>query len=172
MKNQTRLTRSGRPVWSGAPSSGVAMYKRILVPLDGSELAESALPHAAALARGLESQIRLVRVNIADEFVYGPAGQVAPYADEVLERDRQEAVAYLGRIRARLQHPGLAVITEVLKGPVAQAIIEYAAAQQIDLIVMSTHGRSGLNRLIFGSVAEKVLQGARCPTLIVRGPSA
>lgn len=152
-----------------SPDSAVTMYKRILVPLDGSELAEQALPHAAEIARRFEGSLWLIRVSLALEYVQGPGGTVAPYSDIVLEREREAATQYLGRISARLGRPGLRLITEVLNGPVAEAIIDYAREQTIDLIVMSTHGRSGLSRWVYGSVADKVLRGAHCPTLIIRG---
>lgn len=145
------------------------MYKRILVPLDGSELAERALPPAADIARGMEAQLWLVRVSLAGEYVFGPGGTIAPYADEVFEHDRRAAAAYLSEVRARLARPGLTINSEVLNGPVAETIVDYARSRQIDLIVMCTHGRSGVSRWVYGSVTDKVLQGAHCPTLIVRG---
>jgi nucleotide-binding universal stress UspA family protein len=147
----------------------IMLYKRILVPLDGSELAERALPHAAEIARRFEGNIWLVRVSLAWEYVQGPAGAMAPYSDVVLERDRETAVEYLSHIGAHLARPGLRLTTEVLSGPVAEAIVDYARTEKIDLIVMSTHGRSGLSRWVYGSVADKVLRGAHCPTLIIRG---
>jgi nucleotide-binding universal stress UspA family protein len=148
------------------------MYKKILVPLDGSELAERALPHALEIARCMGSELNFLRVSLAEIYAHSPAGDGPLYAPEVLEADRQAAVEYLARVRARLALPEVRVTTEVLAGPVAETIIDYARDQGVDLIIMSTHGRSGLSRWVFGSVADRVLHGAHSPTMIVRGQSA
>ena len=150
------------------------MYKRILVPLDGSTLAEQALPNALEIARCMNSEILLMRVSLAEVYVMSPAGAGALYPEDVLKQERQAAVDYLKHIKAQLtrDHPSVTIATEVLSGPVAETIIDYAREHGIDLIVMSTHGRSGLNRWVYGSVTDKVLRGAHCPTLIVRGQSA
>ena len=145
------------------------MLRRILVPLDGSECAEQALPLALEITRRLEANLWLVRVSPLWDFVYGPVGSVAPYADEVGELLRAEATEYLSQVRARLARPGLTVTTAVLEGPVAGAISHYARAQQIDLIVIASRGHVGLGRWVHRNVAERVQQGAPCPTLIVPG---
>ncbi len=150
------------------------MYKRILIPLDGSALAERALPHALDIARRMSSEVLLMRVTLAEVYIMSPAGAGALYPEEVLRQERQAAVEYLENIRAQLaqDHPSLTIATEVLSGSVAETIIDYAREHGMDLIVMSTHGRSGLSRWVYGSVADKVLRGAQCPTLIVRGQPA
>lgn len=139
-------------------------FAKILVPLDGSTLAESALWKAADLANG--STVSLLRAAEA---------HTLPGADPV---DAQvtavrEAEEYLGSVVKRLQGKGVKnVETHVWYGPPASAIVEAALVQKADLIVMSTHGRSGLGRLILGSVAESVLRGTRTPILVVRSDSA
>ncbi len=148
------------------------MYKRILVPLDGSELAERALPHALGTARCMGSQLWLVRVCLSQFYAFSPGGDGPLYSEEALEADHRAAAEYLARVRAQFNCPDVAGMTEVLTGTVAETIIDYARAKSIDLIVMSTHGRSGLSRWVYGSVTDKVLRGATCPTLIVRGQSA
>lgn len=139
---------------------------KILVPLDGSMLAETALPAACGLAAKEGAAISLLR-----------AAQVTtlPGADttEAQVLAIQEAEAYLAHVVQRLAAKGIdRVETHVWYGPAAASIVEAAAAQKIDLIVMSTHGHSGLGRLVFGSVAETVLRGTRIPILIVRGEHA
>jgi nucleotide-binding universal stress UspA family protein len=145
------------------------MYNHILVPLDGSELAERALPHALDLARCHGRRLSLVRIGLSQLYAYSPAGDGPLYSEDVLQADQQAAVEYLVRVKARLASADVDVTTEVLSGAVAETLIEYACDKGVDLIVMSTHGRSGLSRWVFGSVADKVLRGAHCPTLIVRG---
>ncbi len=148
------------------------MYNHIMVPLDGSELAERALPHAVELARCHGHRLTLVRISLSQLYTYSPAGDGPLYSEEVLQADQRAAAEYLARMKARLSSPEVAVATETLSGPVAETLIEYACEQDVDLIVMSTHGRSGLSRWVYGSVADKVLRGAHCPTLIVRGKLA
>ncbi|MCC7362159.1 MAG: universal stress protein [Anaerolineales bacterium] len=149
------------------------MYKRILVPLDGSVLAERALPHAVEIARCLGSQLWLVRVGRYPGYDYSPTWDGPHYSEQQLEADRKAAADYLEHARARFNCRDLPGLTEVLIGPVAETLLDYALAQGIDLIVMSTHGRSGVSRWVMGSVTDKVVRGAHCPTLIVRGqPSA
>jgi nucleotide-binding universal stress UspA family protein len=148
------------------------MYTHILVPLDGSELAEAALPHAVEIARCMGSQLSLLRVTPMQVVVASPAESVALYAPEVLELEREEAAKYLAHLRIELTAPGLSIHTAVITGAIVETIIDYAREQRIDLIVMSTHGRGGLSRVVFGSVADQVLRGAHCPTLLVRSHAA
>src|SRR5262245_17712105 len=138
----------------------------ILVPLDGSMLAETALPAACSLARRDGAVISLLR---AAEVMTLPGADTI----EAQVMAIQEAEAYLATVVQRLAAKGLdRVETHVWYGPPAASIVEAAAEHKIDLIVMSTHGHSGLGRLVFGSVAESVLRGTRVPILIVRGVEA
>ena len=117
-------------------------------------------------------ELWLVRVSLAQLYAHSPAGDGPFYSEEMLEAEQRAAAEYLSQTRARLNCPEAAGATEVLTGPAAETIIDYARATSIDLIVMSTHGRSGLSRWVYGSVTDKVLRGADCPTLIVRGHPA
>lgn len=136
--------------------------KTILVPLDGSALAESALLPAAELAR--QYGARLVALRAAE--AHG-----LPMADPV-ERQVQAvraAETYLAEVRERIVRERLAdVETSVWYGPAPEAIVEAARFRKVDLIVMSSHGRSGFGRLVLGSVAETVLRGTRVPILLIR----
>jgi nucleotide-binding universal stress UspA family protein len=148
------------------------MYKRILVPLDGSELSERALPHAVQIARCMGSQLWLVRVSLYQGYAYNPTWDGPHYSEEKLEADRLVSVEYLETLRLQYDCRDVAGTTEVLIGPVAETLIDCATAKNIDLIVMSTHGRSGLSRWVMGSVTDKIVRGAHCPTLIIRGQPA
>jgi nucleotide-binding universal stress UspA family protein len=139
---------------------------KILVPLDGSALAESAIPKAVELAREAPAaSVMLLRAAEAPILTGDPIeAQIAAV---------REAEDYLDAVTARLKEDGLDdVTTSVWYGPPAPAIVEAAHVAKADLIVMSTHGRSGLGRLLMGSVAESVLRGTRVPILLLRPSGA
>ncbi|MBI2199597.1 MAG: universal stress protein [Candidatus Rokubacteria bacterium] len=140
--------------------------ERILVPLDGSLLAEGAIQTAAGLAR--ESGAALVLLRAAEAHTLPGADPTDAQVAVV-----REAEEYLTAVAARLGEEGIkGVETSVWYGSPATAIIEAARLQKGDLIVMTTHGRSGLGRLILGSVAESVLRGTTTPILLLRAPGA
>jgi len=140
--------------------------ERILVPLDGSLLAEGAIQTAAGLARGSGGALVLLRAAEAHTL----PGADPTDAQVAVVREAEE---YLTAVAARLGEEGVkGVETSVWYGPPATAIIEAARLQKGDLIVMTTHGRSGLGRLILGSVAESVLRGTTTPILLLRAPGA
>jgi nucleotide-binding universal stress UspA family protein len=144
------------------------MYRRILVPLDGSELAEAALRHARDIAASSLAEIVLVRVPVN---VLYDASAVAPPASILMyDYVRTEARTYLERVEAELKANGFKATSEVSEGLVADAILDCAERTHADLIIMSTHGRSGVARWLLGSVAEKIVRGAQVPVLIVRPP--
>jgi nucleotide-binding universal stress UspA family protein len=136
--------------------------KTILVPLDGSVLAEAALTPAIDLAREHAAKLVLLRATEA----HG-AGLGDPTEAQVAAVRRAEE--YLAGVRARVPGDTLAgVDTSVWYGPPAEAIVEAARFRGADLIVMSSHGRSGLGRLVLGSVAETVLRASTVPILLIR----
>lgn len=140
------------------------MFRSILVPLDGSALAERALTVAASLAARMKSELRLVhvyRVRVIDELpVYGLTGDAA--------RNAAEAFVHAAADRVRSAQGGT-VTGEVLEGSPAGAIVAHASAVGADLIVMSSHGRTGASRFWLGSVADTVIRSATVPVLMVRG---
>lgn len=143
------------------------MYKRILAPLDGSTLAEAALSHAVQLAASGGGELVLLRVVIS------PYSIVAPdlvLAGQSIDQDllQQQAEQYLNALAARLAGQGITVRAVTSPGPVAEAILEQARSGESDIIVMSTHGRGGISRWVYGSVADRVLQAAPCPVLLIR----
>ncbi|MBI4640048.1 MAG: universal stress protein [Candidatus Tectomicrobia bacterium] len=139
------------------------MYKRILVPLDGSELAEAILPQVEELAQALQGEIFLVRVVFVSIHSY-PGLDLTQLQLSVIN----EAESYLEKVAQRLTQKGLKVDTSVRYGDTAEEILEHIHDRGIDLIAMSTHGRSGIKRWMLGSVAEKVLRAASVPLLLIR----
>jgi nucleotide-binding universal stress UspA family protein len=138
----------------------------ILVPLDGSSLAAAALPTAVDLAKASGARLLLLRAAEASTI------RRADWTEAQVEVVR-EAETYLDAVKRRLEMEGMRnVETSVWYGPAASSIAEAAAARGVSLIVMSTHGRAGLGRLVLGSVAESVLRGTRTPILLVRDSAA
>jgi nucleotide-binding universal stress UspA family protein len=155
------------------------MYERIIISLDGSELAEKVLPHAEALAEKFGSTLVLLRAvtdeaTLAGQAVAVPIGGMIPpsgqYIDVegIVEAERSEVSRYLEEVAQRLQARGFTVETSMPEGHPAEAIVAQASAQNASLIAMTTHGRSGLSRLFMGSVTDEVLRTAICPVLVVR----
>jgi nucleotide-binding universal stress UspA family protein len=142
---------------------------RILVPLDGSMLAEQALPLAADLARRGNAGLILCRgIGWPRDRGGVPTDEELPGDVALIRQARELAQRYLTGVSQGLIRPGLAVTTVVVVGPAADAILACAEGQQAELIVMSTHGRGGLGRWVYGSVADRVLRGATIPILLVR----
>jgi nucleotide-binding universal stress UspA family protein len=141
--------------------------RRILLPLDGSLVAEQALPCATAVAKALEAQIILFRVPAVYTSL-SLAGEGYMPLDSLMDTATEDAQDYLDGIASRLTAQGVKVSTALRIGGVANAIIEYAEENQIDLIAMCTHGRTGLARWALGSVADRVLRAGRIPLLLVR----
>ena len=140
------------------------MFKKIVVPLDGSPLAEAVLPQVTDLAYALATEVLLLRVAIAHAF---PAGNPISLAEAEV-RVVREAEAYLAAVAGRLAREGVTVKTTVRYGQAAPEIIDHVAFEGADLVAMSTHGRSGLSRLVMGSVAEEVVRKVGVPVLLFR----
>jgi nucleotide-binding universal stress UspA family protein len=143
------------------------MYTRMLIPLDGSKLAENVLPYARTLARALDLRIELVSVvDLMDFARTTHAGHVRDF-DPIIEAAVREGEQYLDNVARSFT--GSTVTCVVEQGQADQIIIERAAGDKETLIGMATRGRSGIHRWLMGSVAEKVLRGATNPLLLVRG---
>ena len=142
------------------------MYKKILVPLDGSPLAEKALDHAVRMARAFDSEIILFEV-VHFMPIYGSPELVAPLL--VDEKQRELAEKYLAKVAREIEAKGVKVRSLVKTGQqVAIEIIDFAKENRVDLIIMSTRGRSGISRWVLGSTAHKVLTRAETPILLLR----
>jgi nucleotide-binding universal stress UspA family protein len=141
--------------------------QRILVPLDGSARAEHVLKAVTDIALALDSEVILFQVPIV--YVSGwMTGEWFVPVQGVLATAKQDAEDYLSYVAARLKQQGLKVCTATQIGAVADSIIEHAEANRVDLIAMSTHGRTGLRRWSLGSVADRVLRAGKLPILLVR----
>jgi len=149
------------------------MYHKIIAPLDGSELAENILPHLATLGTGcLEGTMELVRVVENIEVpTRGGLGLTAEQQKQLNEEARKEAEEYLAKVRQPLADRGLNVNIRVLTGKAADVLADYVRESGADLLVISSHGRSGPSRWLWGSVAEKLLHSACIPVMIVRHQS-
>jgi nucleotide-binding universal stress UspA family protein len=148
------------------------MYKRILVPVDGSPTSKLGLKHAAGLAKPLGAAIRLV--NVVDELSVIPAVDAAGVVDLAtliagLKEVGQKVLEDSARFAASQGVQAEAVLVESHGAQVSHVIVEDAKQWGADLICMGTHGRRGLNRLLLGSDAERVLRVATVPVLLVRG---
>ncbi|MFC1999393.1 universal stress protein [Chloroflexota bacterium] len=148
-----------------------ARFKRILVPLDGSELGERALPYVEELAAATGAEVLLLEVvalqyDIALAETYTP--NVGQLSEDFAKRTLANAEKYLKSIEERLSQRGITVRSEIETGVPAERVIAHAKEYDVDLIAMSTHGRSGISRWILGSVADKVLRAADRPVLLVR----
>ena len=137
------------------------MYKSILVPLDGSKLAEAILPEIEKVAASMRARIILLRVCRAHVF---PGKDPTKAEVEVI----REAEKYLNEIAKQLTTKGLDAEIHVRYGDVAEEILSHSKRNEIDLISMSTHGRSGLGRWLLGSVAEKIVRHSEKPVLLLR----
>lgn len=153
------------------------MYRKILVPLDGSAFAEQALCHAQQVALPGATEIHLLSVAPLLEDQSLAAVDLYPiyvYRDYLvdhnveMERITTELKGYLDQVSRQMSAAGYQVAPAIRFGQPADEIIAYAAKNGCDLIVMSTHGRSGLGRWVYGSVADKVLRAATVPVLLVR----
>lgn len=145
------------------------MYKKILVPLDGSELAEKVLPHVTALAKASGAEVTLATVV---QFTVGAVGaKLEAMPEAVAERKaalRVEALIYLEKVQRDLKGQGVTAHCAALEGDVASQIIAFAEQKGFDLLAMATHGRTGIDRFVMGSIAEKVVRGTVKPVLLVR----
>ena len=157
------------PIWlvrAGVPEEIVYdkwPRRTLLVPLDGSELAETVLPHVEVLAEQRDTElVDIVLLSVAE-----PRAGSGYYFPNV-PVTREELKGYLARVEKRLKKTGLRVRSEVLVGEPAEQIVDYANANPFNIIVMSTHARSGFSRWMYGSVAAKVLYHASSPIFLVR----
>ena len=145
------------------------MIETILVPLDGSTLAEQALAAADQLARRSTARVVLVRApNMEPAYATAESAYGMIYPEQAIGRASAEARDYLKSVQSLQATRGIQVGTVVVEGDAAGAVVDIASQIKADIIAMSSHGYSGLTRWLLGSVAEKVLRAATCPVLVVR----
>lgn len=143
-------------------------FTHVLIPLDGSALAEDILDHALALGTLTHAHYTLVQAVEPIMITYCVPPAVVRVDEQQVRQARINAQSYLDRVAERLRARGLTVDTAIVMGPPALAILEYAQQHAVDVIAMSTHGRSGFKRMLLGSVADKVVRGACVPVLLHR----
>lgn len=148
------------------------LVKRILVPLDGSSVGEAAIACTEALARALGTELVLIQIIEPVITWAGFEGSVSYATPQDEESRKAAAMAYLASVGKPLKESGISTSIAVGFGSSADQIIDYAEANAIDLIAMSSHGRSGIGRWVFGSVTSKVLRAGDTPVLVVRATKA
>ena len=141
------------------------MYKKILVPLDGSSLAETILPHARNLARPEDAEIILLQVPVVPSAEF--MAHNSTLTSNIIKNLEEESKAYLKREIARLKSEGANVSGITREGPVAETILAVAKETKADAIAMCTYGRTGVQRLLMGSVAEKVVRLSHIPVILL-----
>jgi len=153
------------------------MYERILIPLDGSQVGESALPYVEDLLSKLSPEVKVevtllqVLRPVQPHVVSGYEVPNIAYTEKEMEETKKKAIDYLNKVGETLRGKGATVTARVGVGDASDEIAKAAEEINADLIAMSTHGRSGLSRWAFGSVTDKVLRrGGRAPILTVRAP--
>ena len=152
------------------------MYNKIMVPLDGSDLAECVMPHVEAITTGCKiTNVVFVRVvNPIHLPVSVPAKGDFGFSEnerhELEEQHKQTANTYLKQIVENTRLEGAVLGYEVLVGKVADTLAHWAEKNGVDLIVIASHGRSGISRWVMGSVADRVLRSACVPVLMIRAP--
>lgn len=155
-------------------------YRKILLTHDSSELANTAIAHAADLARATGASVLVLHVieSVADTMIHMTAGTTwaqseatVQVAEEVVAAQRAEAEQTVARVEATLRAMGVSdVQTAVMEGTPGSAIVELAEREGYDLIAIATHGRSGVVRALLGSVADHVVRHAKCAVLVCRPP--
>jgi len=149
------------------------MYSKILVPLDGSELAENVLPHVESIATRYKAEVHLLTI-IHKPFVsqtFSDVELTEPIIEKAVGKEEAGADSYLNKVAKELKAKGIKVDTHVHMGKPAEEIAIHAEVSGCDLIVIATHGHSGPSRLAFGSSADKLLKTSCVPVLMVRPPS-
>lgn len=148
--------------------------RRLVVPLDGSGMAETALPAASAVAHAFEAEVLLVWVVPTVATVSGERGAAMKLmpsaAAALLDAEAAQAATYLERVGARLREEGVKISVEVGRGEPIRVLLDTVAKQEIDLIVIATHGRSGISAVWAGSVTSRILRYSTRPILLIRIP--
>lgn len=151
------------------------MFDKILVPLDGSELAECIIPYVEGLVKGQKvKEVILFRVceppEITADYPAKMPKSWEQHVKDIVSSTEQQCSLYLGDIEKRLRSLGVPIRVESCLGKAADEIVKCAEENHVDLIVLASHGRSGVSKWAFGSVAEKVFRSTCVPVLMIRAP--
>ena len=148
------------------------MYETIVVPLDGSELAECVLPHVETIAKGCGVK-NIIFVRAVEPFRTTTGGEVV-FSEEYVKKYESDSKAaakdYLDKLVGKLSYGGVSLKSEVLFGRPVDILVDYAKKKNPSLIIIATHGRSGVSRWVWGSAADRILRGACVPVLMIRAP--
>jgi nucleotide-binding universal stress UspA family protein len=145
------------------------MYKKILVPLDGSALAECVIPHIESIAKPWKSDVELI--SVVEPIEIPTRGKIALDDEDLKQINnelKQETHKYLLNVARRLENAGISAESIIIVGKTAESLIEYANDNDVDLIIMATHGRSGISKWFWGSITEKVLRAVNIPVLLIK----
>ena len=143
-------------------------YKKIVIPIDGSGWSERAIPHACEIAQHNDSELILTHVFRPPAAEYTDQIALAGQSEQI-DEIRNQIKQKLMSLRNQLRGQGYNVRVQFIEGAgVAHLLVDYINEEDVDLVVMSSHGRTGLGRFIFGSVAQKVLEGVNVPVMIIR----
>ena len=143
------------------------MYRKILVPLDGSKRADRILPHVEELAKRYKAKVIFLQI-VEYKTITTPEGAFINLSDQEFDRAKKQAETYLAGIQGEFREKNIESQTHVTYGPVVDKIIGMAAQEGVDLIALASHGRSGLSRVFYGSVAAGLLHRVDRPLLIIR----
>ena len=146
------------------------MFKHLLVTLDGTSRSEVVIPHAIDIARSMNAEVTLLRVIDVSASDWGERGAIGKSPSDSVIRSAfvEQAMSYLERLAAQLRTSRITTHTAVKEGQVAKQIVAAAKEADADAIAMATQSRRGINRLMFGSIAEEVLHESNVPILLVR----
>jgi nucleotide-binding universal stress UspA family protein len=147
------------------------MYHKILVPLDGSNLAECVMPHVEEIAKLSKATIELIYVvEPVDLPTHGGIALTVEDLKQIETHAKIDAQTYLHKIVQKMKSKGFTAHSKILRGKAADSLVDYINQGNFDLMIMATHGRSGITRWIWGSVAERILHFSTIPILIIRPP--
>jgi len=146
------------------------MYKKILAPLDGSELSECSLKHVTAIAKGCAVP-GVVLLHIIEPPTYTAYAVISQeLLSDILRKSKTKTKRYMAKAVDKLKKNGINAKTVIIEGMPSDEILNYTEKNQVDLIIMSTHGSSGLTRWAFGSVTDKVMRNSPVPVLVIAPP--
>jgi nucleotide-binding universal stress UspA family protein len=147
-------------------------FKKILVPLDGSPFSEASIPYVKELAKGAGGEIILLRVSEPPVLPADRSPAIKPsweeYRDILMAEIQRQAEEYLEGIKANLEKSGIKVRSQAILGKVAESILQVAQKEEVNLIAMTTQGRTGISRWVYGSVATRIVEESLQPVMLIR----
>ena len=159
-------------VKSKSPEVSPVKFQKVLLPIDGSPFSETSLLYAEELLQGTGTELLLLRVTEPPVVTADRSPAIKPsweeYRDQLMAEVQQQALAYLEKVKSGFEQKGLKARSQAVLGKAVESILEVARAEEVDLIIMTTHGRTGVSRWVYGSVANRVMEECRHPILLIR----